>query len=53
VAGGFWQATHPPPQSVEAYAEGPIPPAEWTVDFQPTLIRTLTAKCSGLSADSE
>jgi hypothetical protein len=23
LAGGFWQATHPPPPLVEAYAEGP------------------------------
>jgi hypothetical protein len=47
-AGGFWQATHPPPQLVEAYAQGPISPPEWTIDFQPTLTRLLTATCVGL-----
>lgn len=45
LAGGFWQATHPPPQLVEAYAEGPVPPPEWTIDFQPILTRILTATC--------
>ena len=53
LAGGFWQATHPLPQLVAAYAEGPAPPPEWTIDFQPTLTRLLTATCVGLTTDSE
>jgi len=52
LAGGFWQATHPPPQLVEAFTEGPVPPPEWTIEFQPTLTRILTATCIGLIADS-
>lgn len=53
LAGGFWQATHPPPQLVAAYTEGPVPPPEWTIEFQPTLTRILAATCAGLSAHSE
>jgi hypothetical protein len=39
LAGGFWQATHPPRSP--------------TIDFQSTLTRLLTATCVGLTTDSE
>jgi hypothetical protein len=53
LADGFWQATHPPPQLVAAYAVGPTPPPEWNIDFQPTLTRILTATCVGLAGYSD
>ena len=40
-------------QLVAAYTEGPVPPPEWTIEFQPTLTRILAATCAGLSAHSE
>jgi AcrR family transcriptional regulator len=53
LAGGFWQASHPPPELLHIFDEEPIAPPEWTIDFQPSLERILTATCVGLTMNSD
>jgi len=53
LAGWLWQVAHPPQPLLQAYAEEPVAPPEWDVDFRPTLTRLLTATCVGLAAHPE
>lgn len=52
LAAHFWQIAHPPQRLIDAFAEEPQVPPDWTLDFASALTQLLTATCVGLLSES-
>jgi hypothetical protein len=52
LAAPLWQIAHPPQGLIDAVAEEPEVPLEWSLDLASALTRLLTATCVGLLSKS-
>ena len=52
LAAYFWQIAHPPQRLIDAFAQEPQVPPDWSLDFASALTQLLTATCVGLLSES-